>query len=158
MPAAKPVPHDDDGLPRQRLQNPARRQKSLAAKLARMTPEAVDALYRLAVGVWVEDEKTGRVYQTKPDRAAAQWIAEHALGKPTERTEVKQTVVTTTVDLSPAEARQRVLDLLDTVRDRVGGEPTRAEAPPAHPTPPPTSRDGGIGREHLSQKKIQNLN
>jgi hypothetical protein len=38
----------------------------------------------LADGVYVEDEKGGRVYQTPPDRAANIYLIDRILGRPTE--------------------------------------------------------------------------
>lgn len=39
-------------------------------------------LDRLADGVYVEDEKTGRIYTTPPDRAANIYLIDRVLGRP----------------------------------------------------------------------------
>ena len=41
-----------------------------------------DTLKQLALGVWVEDEEKGRVYQRPPDRQALETLISHAKGKP----------------------------------------------------------------------------
>lgn len=55
-------------------------------------PEVIDALFDLALGVKVEDVNilTGEavVYRRPPDRAAAQYLTDRIMGKPTERQEI----------------------------------------------------------------------
>lgn len=45
------------------------------------------AQLELAKGLWYEDPVKGRVYQTKPDKAVADLLLAHAIGKPREEIE-----------------------------------------------------------------------
>jgi len=71
----------------QKRQHIAETEREIAKKL----PTLLQAIYDLAVGVYVSEEtKDGdvHVYREKPDRQALQWLMERVLGKTPERHEL----------------------------------------------------------------------
>lgn len=60
-------------------------------EIAKKLPTLLQAIYDLAVGVYIGEEGedgTVRVYRERPDRQALQWLLERVLGKTPERHEL----------------------------------------------------------------------
>lgn len=76
------------GRPKGRKNNATLQTEEAREILRQMVLEELEPITRaqveLAKGVWYEDPLKGRIYRQKPDKAAAELLLAHAIGKPRE--------------------------------------------------------------------------
>lgn len=76
----------NSGRPKGRKNNVTLQTEEARALLREMILDELEPIARaqldLAQGIWIEDVERGRVYRQKPDKAAAELLLAHAIGKP----------------------------------------------------------------------------
>lgn len=74
------------GRPKGRKNNSTLRIEEAREILRQMVLEELEPITRaqveLAKGIWYEDPLKGRIYRQKPDKAAAELLLAHTIGKP----------------------------------------------------------------------------
>lgn len=114
------------------------------SRIKKLTPELVEALYGLAVGVWYLDDNlkgAERIYKTLPNYKALEYLLNHGIGKPSDRTEITGAnggAIQINENLTAEQVKEKLLSLMTSGKMRQAafiGSNSGGVTPVPDPTP-----------------------
>lgn len=88
------------------------------AQIQQLTPELIENLAELARGVTYDDPDRGKIYKTKPDKAAIELLLAYGIGKPADKLELTGKDGAPLENMSEDERAQKLASLMALAKQR----------------------------------------